>query len=618
MRLDIWTIGATGLCLLAQPVVAQEAATEVTVVSTRLRSVLPNSEYRTAHEGQDVRAILEQVPGVIVLDSGVPGSRSELYVRGADANFTTVLIEGVPVNDLGDSRGGAYDFSTVAGDEIAAVTLGQGPLSALYGSGALAGVVNFGLAFPGSGHGSYRIAASGDDEYAIDLGGRATPAAGWSLAGLARAGADGDKSLGQWRDLSSLSAKLTGKLTDDRTLTVFARAADSDREGFDVASGGPLYSATGDHQLTRDRDRLLGVAFIQTFDDRHRLDLRLSAFSRDEDLFTPANPDGAFGGTPATTQASRFDRVQATAIYRAQGAKVDYSVGLELMREQGTVDAELDFGGGFVLPSGFKHSRDTVGVFGEGQVRLGHGLQWRFGLRADSRDGNRPDWSARTTVEWRSDDERLSFGGTWGRSLKVPSFYALGDPLVGSPDLRNEESEGGELTAGWRLGAAQLSLTAHSATYRNLIDFDFATFKLVNRSEVAIRGLDLGVRGEATQQLTYDVRLSSLHHEVNGVSGGLLHRPNLTAATDLTWQATPSLALALNSRYVGKRQSSSIPIGLQDLKPYLTSGLTATWRFQNGVSLALNVGNLSDARYETISGFRARGRHAIISLYGAF
>lgn len=618
MRLGLSTIAMGGLYLLAQPVTAQEAATEVTVVSTRLRSVLPNSEYRTAHEGQDMRAILEQVQGVVVLDSGVSGSRSELYVRGADANFTAVLIEGVPVNDLGDSRGGAYDFSTVAGDEIASITLGQGPLSALYGSGALAGVVNLGLAFPSTGHGSYRIAASGDDEYAISLGGRATPAAGWSLTGLARTGADGDKSLGQWRDLSSLSARLSGKLTDNRTLTVFARAADSDREGFDVASGGPLYSATGDHQTTRDRDRLLGVRLTQAVDDRRRLDLHLSVFRRDENLFTPANPDGVFGGTPATTQVSRFDRVQATAIYRAQGDNLDYSAGLELMREQGTVDAELDFGGGFVLPAGFEHSRDTVGLFGEGQVRLGRGWQWRTGLRADSRDGARPDWSARTTIEWRSDDERASFGGTWGRSLKVPSFYALGDPLVGSPNLRNEESAGGELTAGWRLGAAQLSLTAHSATYCNLIDFDFATFKLVNRGEVAIRGLDLSLRGAATPQLTYDVRLSSLHHEVNGANGGLLHRPNLTAAVDLTWQATPSLTLALNSRYVGKRQSSSIPTGAQDLKPYLISDLTAGWRFQNGVSLALKVGNLSDGRYETISGFRARGRHAMISLYGAF
>ena len=611
-------IAVGGVLLLAQPVWAQDAGTEVTIVSTRLRSGVPNAEYRKAHEGQDVAAILQQVPGVVVLDGGVAGSRSELYVRGADANFTAVLIEGVPVNDLGDSRGGAYDFSTVAGDEIGAVTLGQGPLSALYGSGALAGVVNIGLGWPEAGNGGYRVAVSGDDEYAVSVGGRVAPTPGWTLSGLVRNGADGDHGLGQWRELSSVSGRLVGKPHDSQIWTVFGRAADSDREGFDVASGGILYAPAGDKQWTQDRDRLLGVGLGQTFDDHSRLDMRLSAFRRDEDLTTPANPEGVYSGTPAVTQSSRFDRVQATAIYRVQGDMADYSAGVEAMTEQGRVEAQLDFGGGFVLPASFARRRNTLGMFGEGQVRLGHGWLWRAGVRADSRDGDTPDWSTRSTVQWTSDNGRFNVGGTWGRSLKVPSFYALGDPLVGSPDLRNEESEGADVKAGWRIGAAQLSVTAHSTTYRNLIDFDFETFKLVNRGEVEITGVDVELGGEATAKVAYDLRLSSLHNRVNGVDDGLLHRPDLTAAADVTWQVTPALSVRLANRYVGKRQSGSIPTGAQTLEAYVASDFTAAYRFGGGVSLGLSVGNVADARYETISGFRARGRHAMISLSGKF
>src|SRR5688572_30224709 len=116
----VWVLcGASALSAMSFSV-ASEEITEVTVVSTRLKTAVPWSERRDARDGQSVNDVLEGIPGLTVLDGGVAGSRAELFVRGADANFTPVLIEGVPVHDLGDARGGAYDFSTLAGDEISA------------------------------------------------------------------------------------------------------------------------------------------------------------------------------------------------------------------------------------------------------------------------------------------------------------------------------------------------------------------------------------------------------------------------------------------------------------------------------------------------------------------
>ncbi|WP_040309309.1 TonB-dependent receptor plug domain-containing protein [Asticcacaulis biprosthecium] len=600
----VWVLCSAG-ALTA--VTAPAFAEDVVIVSTRLKTAVPWSEHRAAKDGQSVNDVLEGVPGLTVLDGGVAGSRAELFVRGADANFTPVLIEGVPVHDLGDSRGGAFDFSTLAGDEISGVTVGQGPLSALYGSGALAGVVTTEIDLQPQ----LRLSVSGDEEYAVRLAGD-VGLGDWTLNGAVRHGEDGDKNLGQWRTLSTVTAKLTGATPRDGRLSLFVRAANSDREGFDVASGGILYS-NGEQQHIQDKDRLAGLSFRQPAGDGRSVNVNLAAFRRDQDQYSPAIGDPLGGGTPATVQTSSFDRIQATATYRAAGQRVDYAAGVGLMREQGEVDGVLDFGF-FALPSSFEQDRSSAGVFGEGLVRLGGGFSLRGGARVDARDNDKAAWSHRASLEWQSADDRLALAGTWGRSLKVPSFYALGDPLVGSPDLQPEESEGGDVRVAYRFGDARLTVAAHSTVYRNLIDFDFATFKLVNRDKVEISGVDLGLDGPIGQRVTYEARVSTLTNDVNGSEDGLLHRPDLTAAFDVIWTPSPEWTVRLDNRYVGKRASNSIPTGDVRLKGYVRSDLTVGYGFGDGLALSARIGNLWDSEYETVAGFRARGRNVTVSL----
>ena len=53
---------------------------------------------------------LRALPGVHVDRPGGPGGRSSLYLRGGEENYTVVLLDGVPVNNPTDSRGGGFDF----------------------------------------------------------------------------------------------------------------------------------------------------------------------------------------------------------------------------------------------------------------------------------------------------------------------------------------------------------------------------------------------------------------------------------------------------------------------------------------------------------------------------
>lgn len=82
---------------------------------------------------------LRASPGVTIAQTGRRGGVTSLFVRGGESDYTKVLIDGVPVNDAG----GSYDFADLTADNAARVELVRGAQSAIYGSDAMAGVLQF-------------------------------------------------------------------------------------------------------------------------------------------------------------------------------------------------------------------------------------------------------------------------------------------------------------------------------------------------------------------------------------------------------------------------------------------------------------------------------------------
>jgi vitamin B12 transporter len=82
---------------------------------------------------------LRSSPGVAVTQTGRRGGVTSLFVRGGESDYTKVLIDGVPANDAG----GAFDLSDVTTDSLERIELVRGPQSALYGSDAVSGVLQF-------------------------------------------------------------------------------------------------------------------------------------------------------------------------------------------------------------------------------------------------------------------------------------------------------------------------------------------------------------------------------------------------------------------------------------------------------------------------------------------
>ena len=85
--------------------------------------------------------LLRGAPGFSVSQSGGIGSVTEVRFRGAEANHLLVMVDGVAIND--PALGSSVDFANLDLIGVTRVEILPGAQSALWGSDALAGVMNF-------------------------------------------------------------------------------------------------------------------------------------------------------------------------------------------------------------------------------------------------------------------------------------------------------------------------------------------------------------------------------------------------------------------------------------------------------------------------------------------
>lgn len=87
-----------------------------------------------------VSDILREVPGLAVSRTGPVGTQTQVRIRGAEANHTLVIIDGVKMNDPASSN--EFDFADLLASDIERIEVLRGPQSTLYGSSSIGGVVN--------------------------------------------------------------------------------------------------------------------------------------------------------------------------------------------------------------------------------------------------------------------------------------------------------------------------------------------------------------------------------------------------------------------------------------------------------------------------------------------
>jgi vitamin B12 transporter len=82
--------------------------------------------------------LLQKQPGVEISSNGGPGSLASVYIRGANANQTVVLIDGIRVNSI--TAGTTY-LGNIPLSQIEHIEILRGPASGLYGQDAVGGVI---------------------------------------------------------------------------------------------------------------------------------------------------------------------------------------------------------------------------------------------------------------------------------------------------------------------------------------------------------------------------------------------------------------------------------------------------------------------------------------------
>ncbi|MBC8118427.1 MAG: TonB-dependent receptor plug domain-containing protein, partial [Burkholderiaceae bacterium] len=82
---------------------------------------------------------LRQVPGMAVSRQGPAGTLTQVRIRGAEANHTVVVVDGVKINDPFTSE---VDFAHLLSAQIDRIEILRGPQSVLYGSEAIGGVIS--------------------------------------------------------------------------------------------------------------------------------------------------------------------------------------------------------------------------------------------------------------------------------------------------------------------------------------------------------------------------------------------------------------------------------------------------------------------------------------------
>ena len=210
-----------------------------------------------------------------------------------------------------------------------------------------------------------------------------------------------------------------------------------DRTSYPEVSGGPEFAVSP--ELERADGAQSSVSLRASFAPGNwQSELLASYLEAEDEVWTPAVTPGVLEGQPAYTSDTRYTRTEFFWSHRLEtDGGPDFAVGLDVVGEKGRDDGTVDLGFA-VLPNAYRLDRTTVSGFVEYGQDLCPSVNSTLALRLDHVDGDtRVSGKFGVAKTLASADARL-----WARianGFKLPSFFALGNPLYGNDELKPEE-----------------------------------------------------------------------------------------------------------------------------------------------------------------------------------
>ncbi|MCH7344497.1 TonB-dependent receptor [Pelomonas sp. CA6] len=603
-------LSALALALLATPVMAQSQTDtnklgQVLVTATR-------SKLDLAHVLADVtvltRADIERQGFGNLADllrsqscfefgrNGGPGTSTSMFLRGANTQHTLVLVDGVRMDTQSGSGGATWQAIPLA--RIERVEVVRGAASAVYGSDAVAGVVQIftrksggaPVLEIGGGIGSLGT-VKGDFNASGVLG-----AFDYSL-GLATEVSDGFNSrkvndptytpdLDGWRS-HAVNGRLGWQLNKehrfelvntsshvDSAYDATAKPAPGvdDRNLHDLRASRALWSA----QWSKDWSSELS---LEDAADRYETQTNQASTYLTETRvrnYLLHNSLKVFGGQLNLVLERREDRLANSSLLPALGGNAkrhQNAVAAGYLYSAGSLDAQIHL----------RHDRDSeFGGVNTGTVAAG----WRFD----------PAWRV-----WAS-------GGNAFRAPTLYQSFSEYGPKPGVAKLNPERGQNAELGLSWTGADSELSLTVYNNRVRNMISWDpsFAGNCVStwggcygNLAKVRLRGISLKgetqiagfkLQGSIDRQDPRDVLTDKMLGRRSRLKGSL----RVEKSVD-DWTGGVQLIAA------GKRFDDNA--NKNRLGGYTLVNLDLGYRVNKQLRLQLNLDNLLDKDYETAKGY---------------
>ncbi len=597
-------------------------------------TVITDNELQQQQVSSPVEA-LRGIPGVVVGRTGPFGGLAQVRIRGAEANHTLVVIDGIEVNNPAD---GEFDFSNIVGsDNIERIEVLRGVQSGLYGSGAMGGVINI---VTKSGKGPLTLNSR------VEYGSFNTKDAAVSLS------AGGDKAWGllstQTRKTAGFNVAPFGNEKDaNQTTSSVVKAGFSPIEGLTIEG---VMRHTGKRGNRDEENFTIPGVLIEQTDALSRfssnlwvgaLESKLSLLggawvqSVRADRKSIVNDD--LSANPAFAPFESYERYRAsaetfryTSTFRLDTPGVPqvrhFLTGLAEQKHENFIQYTND---------AVDHERKIRSFAGEVRGEYWNSLFLTGSLRRDDTEqfGDYTTWRGAASLKVTGTPARLH--GSYGTGVKLPSLFEQygRTPLffTPNPNLTPETSKGWDagLELSFLNGRAVFDATWFDTDLKDKIRgvFSGGTSTSINLAGISTRqGLELSGKVIPLSGLTVGAAYTFLEaREPTGTAE--LRRPRNSGRIDATYAFDRDRAkVGVAAVYNGVMQDEALrtasscffgscfPLTSERvaLKDYWLVSAMASYKITPQLEMYGRVENLLDQRYQEVYGFGTPG----LAVYG--
>jgi len=536
--------------------------------------------------GQGLVALLSRQPGVEIIQNGGPGATSGVFLRGANAAQTLVLIDGMRV---ASASSGATALEAIPIEQIERIEILRGPASSLYGADAIGGVIQV---FTRRAAG--RMAANASLGYGTFDS--------WSGA----AGVSGG------RGPLHGSLELAGRGSEGFNAIVNPAnpSYDPDRDGYrndSVSAHGSLEPATGQTLALQYFKSRLDDHFDagDDFDDRTVTTLETWQIASSNRIAPNWTSQLSFGdGSDRSVSKTGFGEFPFDTHQRQFTWQNDFTLPRGALtaafeRREERVDA----GAGFPVTG-----RDTNAITGIYRVDAdANALQANVRHDDSNQFGGKTTgalaWGYRLAPAWR-------VTASAGTAFKVPTFNDLYFPGFSNPDLRPETSRNVEAGVHWTSRGGEFAWQVHAIAFHQRVD-DLIVFQCDasfncapnNVADATLEGAS--VYGDVEWRDTLLHASLDLQSPTDTASGLLLPR---RARRHGVLSLAQALGRArLSAEIVGSSARFDDAENRRRLGGYGVVNLAVEWTLDASATLFLRADNVLDHHYELAADFATGG-----------